>query len=93
MSIEKIQEYIAQLCPTFVAVPEDMLCAFIDLTHYCMRHPDLLVGQMGLKEQLTLKALQFTIMKHDHVRFIKPETVDRVVAAARAYLYFVHNVV
>jgi hypothetical protein len=93
MSVEKIQEFMGRLCPTFVAVPEDMLGTFIELIHYCMRHPDLLLAMEGLKEQLTLKAFELSTMRHDHVRFIPAAIVDRTVAASHAYLYFVHNVV
>jgi hypothetical protein len=93
MSVEKIHEFIARLCPTDVSVPEDMLVAFVELVHYCMRHPDLLVAAGGLKDQLTLKARQFLTIRADQFRFIPVATIDRTVAASQAYLYFVHNVV
>jgi hypothetical protein len=93
MSVEKIQEFMGRLCPVHVSVPEDMLGAFIELVHYCMRYPDLLVAVGGLKDQLTLKAAELSTMKHEHVRFLPVAIVERTVSASKAYLYFVRNVV
>jgi hypothetical protein len=93
MSVEKIQEFIGRLCPSFLAVPEDMLVAFIELVHYCMRHPDLLVGTPQLKEQLGVKAAQFAGLRHDDMRFIPAAIIERTVIASQVFLYFLNNVV
>ncbi len=93
MSVEKIQEFIGRLCPSFLAVPEDMLVAFIELVHYCMRHPDLLVASPPLKEQLGVKAVQFAGLRPSDMRFIPATVIERTVVASQVFIYFLNNVV
>lgn len=92
-AMEKIQEYIARLCPNVISVPQDMLEAFIGLVHHCMRHPDLLVSCPGLKEQLKVKALQFAGLKPSDMRFVPETVIGRTVIASQVFLYFLNNVV
>lgn len=91
--MEKVQEYIAKLCPTYIAVPEEMLEAFISLVHHCMRHPDLIIANPGLKEQLGLKASQLAGLQRADLRFVPTAVVERTVIASQVFLYFLNNVV
>lgn len=90
--MERIQEYIVKLCPTTVSVPAEMLEAFIDLVHYCMRHPDLLMESPGLKEQLGVKAGELVGLRHADMRFVPETTIGRVVIASQVFLYFLKHV-
>ena len=91
--MEKVQEYIAKLCPTQVSVPADMLEAFIGLVHHCMRYPDLLMANPGLKEQLGVKAAQFAGLRPEAMCFVPEVTIERTVVASQVFLYFLNNVV
>ena len=91
--MEQIQEYINKLCPTVMSVPQDMLEAFIDLVHYCMRYPDVLLANPGLKEQLGVKVTQFAALRHEDMRFVPVATIERTVLASQVFLYFLNNVV